>query len=117
MKQFDNYISNLSVLSTAYYEDLENELIISGVTRKFNIQFELAWKVLKELLRYEGNSIANTGSPREIIKAANAVYDFIDEPIWLSMLKDRNSTTHIYDGNAAKDLVQNFLINIFLPFL
>ena len=76
---------------------------------KFFIQFELSWKVLKELLRYEGKSVANTGSPREILKAAYSVYDFIDEDIWLDMLKSRNDMTHIYDGEAAKRLVDMIL--------
>ena len=114
MKKFDNYKSNLLVLSKAYKEDRENEFIISGIIDKFSIQFELAWKVLKELLRYEGNSIANTGSPREIIKAAYTIYEFIDEKTWLSMLKERNDMTHIYDGNAAKELVEKIL-NDYIP--
>ena len=114
MKKFDNYKSNLIVLSQAHNEDLENEFIISGIIDKFFIQFELAWKVLKELLRYEGNSIANTGSPREIIKASYAVYEFIDEKIWLSMLKERNDMTHIYDGNKAKELVAK-IIGEYIP--
>lgn len=109
MKKFDNFNSNLAVLSRAHDENLENEFIISGIIDKFFIQFELAWKVLKELLRYEGSSIANTGSPREIIKAAYAVYEFIDEEIWLSMLRERNNMTHIYDGNEAKELVRKIL--------
>ena len=52
MKKFDNYISNLAVLEKAYGENLENEFIISGIIDKFFVQFELGWKVLKELLRY-----------------------------------------------------------------
>ena len=95
MKKFDNYKSNLAVLEKADKEDLTNEFIISGIIDKFFIQFELAWRVLKELLRYEGKSIANTGSPREIIKAAYAIYEFIDESVWLTMLKERNDMTHI----------------------
>ena len=114
MKKFDNYKSNLAILSQANNEDLENEFIISGIIDKFFIQFELAWKVLKELLRYEGNSIANTGSPREIIKASYAVYEFIDEKLWLSMLKERNDMTHIYDGNEAKELVKK-IIDEYIP--
>ena len=102
MKKFENFKSNLSILSKANNEDLENEFIISGIIDKFYIQFELAWKVLKELLRYEGNSVANTGSPREIIKASYAVYEFIDEKVWLSMLKERNDMTHI--------VIQNILV-------
>ena len=105
MKKFDDFSSNLQVLQKAEHEDLENEFIISGIINKFFRQFALSWKVLKELLRYEGKSAANSGSPREILKAAYEVYDFIDEDIWLDMLKSRNDMTHIYDGNAAKKLV------------
>lgn len=114
MKKFENYKSNLKVLSKAKEEDLENEFIISGIIDKFFIQFELSWKVMKELLRYEGNSSANTGSPREIIKAAYATYDFVDERIWLSMLKERNNMTHIYDANEAKRLVTK-IIEEYIP--
>ena len=109
MRKFDNFISNLNVLEKAENEDLNNEFILSGIIVKFFIQFELSWKVLKELLRYEGKSAANSGSPREILKAAYSVYDFIDEDIWLEMLKSRNDMTHIYDGEAAKRLVDMIL--------
>ena len=109
MKKFDNFISNLEILQKAENEDLKNEFIISGIIDKFFIQFELSWKVLKELLRYEGKSVANSGSPREILKAAYEVYDFIGEDVWLDMLKARNDMTHIYDGDAAKRLVNDIL--------
>ena len=102
MKKFDNYVSNLKVLQKAENEDLDNEFIISGIIDKFFIQ-------LKELLRYEGKSAAGSGSPREILKAAYELYDFIDEDIWLDMLKSRNDMTHIYDGEAAKRLVNSIL--------
>ncbi|MDD5900262.1 MAG: HI0074 family nucleotidyltransferase substrate-binding subunit [Lachnospiraceae bacterium] len=109
MKKFENYMSNLAVLEKAKDEDLENEFILSGIIDKFFLQFELGWKVLKELMMYEGKSIANTGSPREIIKSAYSVYDFIEEQIWLSMLRDRNDMTHVYDEKAAKNLVGSIL--------
>ena len=108
-KKFDNFISNLNVLEKAENEDLNSEFILSGIIVKFFLQFELSWKVLKELLRYEGKSAANSGSPREILKAAYSVYDFIDEDIWLEMLKSRNDMTHIYDGETAKRLVDMIL--------
>lgn len=105
MKKYENYLSNLAVLREAGKEDLSNEFILSGIIDKFYVQFELGWKLLKELLKYEGSSIAATGSPRQIIKGAYEVYDFLEEDLWLEMLKDRNDTAHIYDGDAAKELV------------
>lgn len=114
MKKFDNFRNNLAVLSQAGQQDLENEFIIGGIIDKFTIQFELGWKVLKELLRYEGRIEANSGSPREILKTAFAVYDFIEEDVWLAMLRDRNNMSHIYDGTAARELVQ-VIIERYIP--
>ena len=109
MRKFDNYVSNLQVLKQADKEELDNEFIISGIIDKFSIQFELGWKMLKEFLTYEGSRAAVTGSPRGIIKEAYAVYPFFDGDMWLKMLKDRNDMAHIYDGNAAKELVNRIL--------
>lgn len=111
MKKFDQYVSHLRILSRAFDEDLTNDFIVSGIIDKYYIQFELGWKVLKELLRYEGANQATTGSPREIIKTAYAYYDFIDESVWLGMLRDRNDTTHIYNEEAARQLVNKVLDN------
>lgn len=113
MKRFNELTRHLNVLKRAPKEDLENEFIISGVIDKFFIQFELSWKVLKQLLLYEGDAVGRTGSPREIIKAAYARYDFIDEEIWLVMLKERNDTTHIYNEAKAKELVGK-IVNIYI---
>lgn len=90
-------------------QDLKNEFVTGGIINKFYIQFELSWKVLKELLVYEGVTEAANGSPREIIKAAYRTYDFINEEIWLSMLSERNSTSHVYDKKAAKTLVEKII--------
>lgn len=114
MKKLDHYRANLEVLSTAGQQDLENEFVIGGIIDKFMIQFELGWKVLKELLQYEGRSEARSGSPREILKTAFQVYDFVDEDVWIAMLRDRNNMSHIYDGNAARRLALT-IIDAYIP--
>lgn len=117
MKKYENYISNLRVLEKAENEDLENEFIIGGIIDKFFVQFELGWKLLKELLVYEGRSDFITGSPRSIIKTAYVLWEFIDEDIWLDMLKDRNNVTHIYDSGEARRLVGDILSRYIPAFL
>ncbi|MBO4395601.1 MAG: nucleotidyltransferase substrate binding protein [Eubacterium sp.] len=114
MKKYDNYMSNLSILKKAKDQDLSNEFIIGGIVDKFYVQFELAWKMLKELLKYEGRVEAATGSPRTIIKTAYAVYDFIDEETWLKMLDDRNDLSHQYDGELAAELADR-VISTYIP--
>ena len=114
MRKYENYASALGTLSTASSQDLKNEFVQSGVIDKFSLQFELGWKLLKELLAYEGERKSATGSPRDIIKAASAYYDFMDEELWLSMLRDRNNTAHVYDTDAAQRLVTK-VIDIYIP--
>lgn len=104
MRKYDNFCSNLAILSQADEQDLNNEFIIGGIIDKFFVQFELGWKLLKELLKYEGSSVSASGSPRAILKEAYKVYDFLDEDIWLEMLGQRNDLTHIYDGEKARKL-------------
>ena len=114
MKKYDNYTAQLAVLQRAKDEDLSNEFVISGIANKFALQFELAWKLLKETLAYEGNAAAASGSPREILKAAFATYDFVDEDAWLGMLKARNDLMHVYDGEAARVMADR-IVNEFVP--
>lgn len=114
MKKFDNYSSALETLKQAKDQDLENKFVQGGVISKFSLQFELGWKLMKELLKYEGDKTAATGSPREIIKAAYAYYDWMDEEIWLQMLRDRNDTAHIYDAALAERLVAT-IIDRYIP--
>ncbi len=114
MKKFDNYSSALETLRRSKDQDLENEFVQGGIIAKFSLQFELGWKLLKELMKYEGDRVAATGSPREIIKAAYAYYDWMDEEIWLHMLRDRNDTAHIYDAELAERLVAT-IIDQYIP--
>ena len=114
MKKFDNFTSHLAVLQKSPEQDRSNEFIVSGIIDKFSIQFELGWKVLKELLAYEGISGGNTGTPRDIIKTAYQCFDFMNEEIWLLMLRERNNTAHIYDGEAAQKLTDR-IIEEFIP--
>ena len=109
MIRFEKFCRHLEILKKAPDEDLQNEFIISGIIDKFFIQFELGWKVLKELLIYEGRSEGRTGSPREIIKASYSCFDFMDETLWLEMLQERNNTSHMYNEAAAKELVDHIL--------
>ena len=114
MKKYENFANALKTFEDAGEQDIENDYIQNGIINKFSLQFELSWKLLKHLLAYEGDTIAASGSPRDIIKASYRYYNFVDEAIWLEMLRDRNTITHIYDSNQAKDLIKH-IIGSYIP--
>lgn len=114
MKKFDNYLRALASLSAAPDQDLSNEFVQAGVINKFSLQFELGWKLLKALLALEGNPVASSGSPRDVLKASFSWLECIDEDTWLSMLRDHNTITHIYDAKSAEELAAT-IVGTYLP--
>ena len=87
MKKYENYVSALNSLRKAPEQDLGNDFIQSGIIDKFGLQFELGWKLFKALLAYEGDPVSASGSPRDVLKTAFQYYDFMDESLWLRMLR------------------------------
>lgn len=49
-----------------------------------------------------------------ILKTAYTIFDFIEEDIWLGMLKNRNDLTYIYDELEAKRLV-GIILKEYIP--
>lgn len=81
----------------------ESPLSIDGTIQRFEFTFELAWKTIQKVLRYEG---FDCNSPRDCLKKAYLSRIIDDEELWLEMLDDRNTTTHIYDEARAKEIYE-----------
>ena len=106
MKKHDNFSNCLSVLRSADFELAnENDIYRTGIIGQFNLTFELAWKDLQAVLRMHGVKDAETGSPREILQLGFKL-GFVEDPsVWLSMLKARNTSVHIYDESEINELI------------
>lgn len=83
----------------------ENEIYRTGIIGQFNLTFELAWKALQEILKLHGAVEAETGSPREILQLGYKMGFLDDSAVWLSMLKKRNTSVHIYNEAEADELL------------
>src|SRR3954468_10431238 len=78
-------------------------VVQDGVIQRFEFSFELAWKTLKIFLRQEG-IVALT--PREALKGGFRAGWITDESAFLSMLNDRNLTSHLYDEAEASSIFE-----------
>ena len=68
-------------------------------------------ETVQALLAYEGDPVSASGSPRDVLKTAFQYYDFMDESLWLRMLRDRNDSAHIYDEERARRLVDAIIVD------
>lgn len=114
IKRFESFKKSFENLSKAKDEDVSNVFILSGIIMIFNITFDLAWKLLREVLKEEFGIIDfPSGSPKETLKKA-ASAGLISDENWFDMLLDRNDLTHDYDYELAKEKY-NKIINNYIP--
>jgi nucleotidyltransferase substrate binding protein (TIGR01987 family) len=89
----------LERLRQALKEDLsKGNIIVDGTIQRFEFTFELAWKLAKAILNYNG---IQADSPRLVIKEAFKTKLIKDGQGWIDMLEDRNKTSHLYDESQA----------------
>ncbi len=102
-KRFESYKNSLAALKEARQRDMNDSFVLSGTSAKFSITFELAWKVMKDILLEEyGITDFVTGSPRDTLKQAYKA-GLINDETWMEMLENRNQLAHDYDLQIIKD--------------
>ena len=109
-QRFDNYQKALRTLSDAATLAGQRPLSLleqQGVIQAFEFTHELAWNTLKDYLEYQGISdiIGSRGAVREAFK--NGLLE--DGETWMTMIRDRNLSSHTDDQRTARDIVQRIL--------
>ena len=106
MNKLDNFTNCLNVLKTADFEFASDNVIYrTGVIGQFNLTFELAWKALQAVLKLHGAEGAESRSPREILQLGYKLGFVNDSAVWLTMLKKRKTSVHIYDEDAIEEML------------
>ncbi len=86
-----------------------------GMIQRFEYTQELAWKVLKNYLEYQGETEKMTGS-RDVIRQAVASGLITNADPWFEMLESRNTTSHVYDEDTETNVIDKILTT-FYPIL
>lgn len=95
--RFNSFKNSLASLKEAKGKDKDDSFVLSGTAMKFNLTFDLAWKLMSDIIREEHKIVDYAiGSPKETLRKAKS-FGIIDDDIWLNMLDDRNNLTHDYD--------------------
>ncbi len=84
--------------------DVSNPFVYDAAIQRFEFTYELAWKLMKAYLEYDGIAVVN--SPRSAFKEAFAAGLIHDGDGWMAMLDDRNLTTHTYDEQKAMEIYE-----------
>ncbi|TVQ68903.1 MAG: nucleotidyltransferase [Oceanospirillales bacterium] len=114
-QRFRNFSRAFSLLREAL-EIEPNELSQlekEGIIQRFEYTFELAWKVLKDVMESDGIALDQI-SPKAIVRQAYSA-KYLDNPeIWLNMIGDRNLMSHTYDFTKFEAVIKT-LRDCYLP--
>lgn len=109
IRRFESFQNSLDLLAEARERDLSDSFVLSGTSAKFSITFDLAWKVMKDILvQYYAITGFVTGSPREVLKQSFQA-KLITGDEWIDMLKIRNQLAHDYDDVIVKEHCQTII--------
>lgn len=102
-RRFMSFCKSLDALAQARERDLSDSFVLSGTSAKFSITFDLAWKVMKDILvQYYAITGFVSGSPKEVLRESFKA-NLISDEAWMEMLKVRNELTHDYDCDIVKE--------------
>ena len=116
-QRFSNFSRALSLLREAMEEDVFSlkQLEKEGIIQRFEYTFELAWKVLKDKMEFDG-IVLDQISPKTVVRQAFAAKYINDPDTWLKMIGDRNLMSHTYDFVKFEAVIQS-IADSYLPML
>ena len=98
----EDYRRALLRLQTALKKEVDlDDMYLDATIQRFEFCFELAWKLMKAILEYEG---IEANSPRSSIREGWKQGLISDAEEWLDMMEKRNLSSHTYDENVARDI-------------
>ncbi len=101
-RRFQSFCNSLDAFAEARQRDLADSFVLSGTGAKFSITFDLAWKVMKDILvQHYAITGFVAGSPREVLRESFKA-NLISDDAWMDMLKVRNELAHDYDCEIVK---------------
>lgn len=116
-QRFANYKKALAQLQEAIknYGSNPIDIIKEGIIQRFEFTHELAWKVMKDFLEYEG--FQNITGSRSATREAFNKSLISDGQLWMDMIESRNKTVHTYQENILETEFEKIITRYFQLFI
>lgn len=103
LKKAYNRLKEVSILY-----DGKDDIIRDSLIQRFEFTYELTHKTLRAFMSYLGVTLENS-FPRTIFKKAYVNNLISDDKVWINLLEDRNSTSHIYNESLADEVAKRIV--------
>ena len=104
-QRFSNYQKALAQMKGFIEQPRLNPREEQGLVKAFEYTYELAWNTLKDFLEYQG--VGEIVGARDAFRSAFAEGIVEDGHVWMRMIESRNKTSHTYNEETAKEIVES----------
>ena len=119
LQRLENYSKALRKLEEAVeivnqnFDSPNIDLLKEGLIQRFEFTHELAWKVMKDYLEYQGYS--DIKGSRDAFRKSLAI-GIIESPLWIDSIQTRNITSHTYDEEISNTVIEK-IISVYFPLM
>lgn len=104
-QRFSNYQKALAQMKEFFEQPQLNRREEQGLVKAFEYTYELAWNTLKDFLEYQG--LGEIVGSRDAFRKAFSEGVVKDGHVWMRMIESRNKTSHTYNEETAKEIVES----------
>lgn len=104
-QRFSNFQKALAQMKEFFDQPQLNHLEEQGLVKAFEYTYELAWNTLKDFLAYQG--VGEIIGSRDAFRKAFSEGIVTDGHVWMRMIESRNKTSHTYNEETAKEIVES----------
>ena len=87
------------------------DIFLDLAVKRFEFTYEMSWKAIRRCLDFLG---IEAKYPRACFKEAYALGLLKNEPVWLEMIEQRNLTSHVYNQDEVRGILnrlEEFCLN------
>ena len=96
------------LLEVSNLYDGKDDIVRDSLIQRFEFTYELTHNTLKKFMKYLGVTLENL-FPRTIFKKAYVNNLISNELVWINLLEDRNSTSHIYNEELEDEIADRIV--------
>lgn len=111
---FGKAMVRMDEVVTLWHSRKLSDLERDGMIQRFEYTQELAWKLLKNYIEYQGE--AQMGGSRDTIRQAFRLGLIENSEPWFDMLESRNLTSHVYDEETEMTVIER-IVDTYYPIL
>lgn len=111
LDSYDKALHRLALIVNESQKRQLNEFEVDCIVQRFEFTHETAWKLMKSYAEFQGTD--EISGSRDATRWAFENRLIEDGQTWMNMIRSRNETSHMYDGEVSEAVIARVVSDYF----